>query len=593
MTTTSTEAPVRASNERVVRNGDIELAVFEYGDPTAETVVMVHGWPDSHHLWNGVIPLLTDRFHVVTYDQRGHGATTNPKGFRAFALPELAADLREVVRAVSPDRPVHLLAHDWGSIVGWEAVCEPDAELVFASFTSVSGPNLDHLGQLLRKKLARPTPGNLATPLKQLVSSGYTFLFQVPGLNRLPFTLIDEKRWRQGLRVVEGTSPDRMHFGETLRDDMVNGLRVYRANILPRLLRPRDRRTDVPVQLIVNHRDLAIRPGVYDEEGRWVSRLWRRDVQAGHWVAFSRPQVLANAVRELADHLAGAAPSRELRRSLVRREEARPFDDRLVIVTGGGSGIGRETALAFARLGAEIVVCDQNLRSAKETTALVADLGEEAHAFEVDVSDEAAVKAFAEAVRERHGVPDVVVNNAGIGMGGAFLETSSEEFQRVLDVNLNGVVYGSRAFASMMVERGLGGQIVNIASLAAFAPQQAMSAYSTSKAAVLMFSECLRAELASDSVGVTAICPGVIDTAIPSRTHITGVSEQEEAELRAKLQKRFDQRGYPPSKVADSIVKAVAKNRAVQPVAPEAWAGYLTSRVAPGVMRRFAKLDLL
>ncbi len=592
MTTTSTEQPVKAKNERIVRNGEIDLAVFEYGDPTADTVVLVHGWPDSHHVWNNVVPLLADRFHVVSFDQRGHGASTNPKSWRAFGLADLARDLMAVIRTVSPDRPVHLLAHDWGSVISWEAVCEPDAELWIASFTSVSGPNLDHLGQVLRSKLSRPTPGNLAVPLAQLMSSGYTFWFQAPVINRLPFALVNEERWKQFLRLSEGTPADQIHLSESLREDMVSGLRIYRANIFPRLLRPRDRRTSIPVQLIINRRDVAIRPQVYDEEERWVSRLWRREVSTGHWVPYSRPQVLANAVHEFVDYLTGSAPSRELRRGMARGEK-RPFDDKLVVITGGGSGIGRETALSFARLGAEIVVCDRNLASAKETTGLVAELGEEAHAFEVDVADEAAVQEFAAQVLERHGVPDVVVNNAGIGMAGSFLETSSEEFQRVLDINLNGVVYGCRAFAPMMVERGLGGQIVNISSLAAFQPQRAMGAYSTSKAAVLMFSECLRAELASSGVGVTAICPGVVHTNIVSTTHFTGVSEEEESKRQARFDRIYERRGYPPSKVADQIVKAVVKDKAVLPVTPESWQGYWASRLTPGLVRRFAKLDVL
>src|SRR5581483_2965233 len=100
--------------ERVVHQGDVELAVFESGNQAGPTVICVHGWPDSHHLWDSVVPLLTDRFRVVTYDTRGHGRSTNPRGTRRFRLAELAADLRAVADAVSPDHPVHLLAHDWG-----------------------------------------------------------------------------------------------------------------------------------------------------------------------------------------------------------------------------------------------------------------------------------------------------------------------------------------------------------------------------------------------------------------------------------------------------------------------------------------------
>ena len=115
-----------------------------------------------------------------------------------------------------------------------------------------------------------------------------------------------------------------------------------------------------------------------------------------------------------------------------------------------------------------------------------------------------------------HGVPDVVVNNAGIGQAGRFLDTPADEWDRVLDINLGGVVNGCRAFARRLVERGSGGHIVNVASAAAFAPLQSLNAYCTSKAAVYMFSDCLRAELDAAGIGLTTVCPGPVHTNIVS-----------------------------------------------------------------------------
>ncbi len=595
MSSSHTKLPdgtLNAVTERIVRNGEIQLAVFECGNPAAETVVLVHGWPDTHHLWTEVVPLLADRFHVVSYDQRGHGASTNPSGTKPFRLDQLASDFLAVARAVSPDRPVHVLAHDWGSVQVWEAICEPAAELYVASFTSVSGPNLDHLALWARSRFSRPSPKNLVGPLLQLGASGYTFLFQLPLIGKLPFALVTQRSWKRFLKVVEGIPGHRVHLGDTFCDDLVSGLRIYRANILPTMVRPRERHTVVPVQLLVGRHDVAVRPGTFEDEARWTDRLWHRNVPAGHWSPFSHPQVLANAVHELVDHLEGSEPSRELRRS-VRGGNRRRSEDMLVVITGGGSGIGRATALAFAHEGAEIVVCDRNFSSAQETSALVAELGGNAHAFEVDVADEEQVAKFAHQVAELHGVPDVLVNNAGIGQAGSFLDTSSEEFQSVLDINLNGVVYGCRAFAPLMVGRGLGGQIVNLASLAAFTPQRGMGAYSTSKAAVLMFSECLRAELAGAGVGVTAICPGVVHTNIVATTHFAGVSPEVEAEKQARFDRLYAKRNYGPERVATQIVKSVYKNKAVLPVTPESYQGYYASRFTPGLVRRFAKVDML
>jgi NAD(P)-dependent dehydrogenase (short-subunit alcohol dehydrogenase family)/pimeloyl-ACP methyl ester carboxylesterase len=554
----------------------------------------VHGWPDTHHLWLNVIPLLAERFHVVAYDTRGHGRSTSPKGWKTFELATLATDFHAVIDAVSPDRRVHVLAHDWGSVQVWEVICEPAAELRVASFTSVSGPNLDHLGALLHDSLTPPTPKNLATVGRQLAASGYTFFFQTPVLPKLVFgALASPARWKQFLKLIEKTPADQIHLADTFKQDLISGLRIYRANIGGHLSNPRERYTTVPVQLIINERDVAVKPGSYRDEAKWADQLWRRDIPSGHWAPFSHPQVLASATAELIDALGGEEPARELRRARVSGRPVRRFSDQLVVITGAGSGIGRETALAFAREGAEVVLCDLNLASAKETSALVGELGAEAHAYEVNVADEAAVIAWAALVKQRHGVPDVLINNAGIGHAGKFLDTPSEQFQRVLDVNLNGVVYGCRAFGAQMVERGIGGHIVNLSSLAAFAPQKGMGPYATSKAGVLMFSDCIRAEFAHAGVGVSAICPGIVHTNIVRTTTFSGVTAEEEAAKQAKFDRLYKARRYTPDRVAKQIVKAVVTDRAVMPVTAESYQGYYLSRFAPSVTRRLAKLDVL
>ncbi|MEU4598463.1 SDR family oxidoreductase [Nocardia sp. NPDC023988] len=577
------------ANERIVRNGAFDIAVFEYGDPAGETVVLVHGWPDTHHLWERVIPLLADRFHVVAYDTRGHGASTRTQRTADFRLDELAGDFYAVIDAVSPDRPVHVLAHDWGSIQLWEAVCEPQAAERVASFTSVSGPNLDHIAAWIRNRLSRPTPRNVWQPLTQLASSAYTFFFMTPGLPRATFNAIGtEKFWQRAVSLMNDTPAANVKLGPTFRRDMVDGLLIYRANIVQRLLAPRERRTTVPVQLIVAGRDVALRPAGYDDSHKWTDRLWRRDVPAGHWVPFSHPELLATATTELIDALSGAGISRGLARAEVGRTR-REFDDHLVVVTGAGSGIGRETALAFARLGAEVVLSDIDELAAKRTAELVAAEGGVAHAYPLDVSDEDAVRAHADTVIAAHGVPDVLVNNAGVGQAGGFLDTPTEEFDRVLRINLGGVVNGCRAFGSAMAERGLGGYIVNLSSMAAYSPQRDMSAYATSKSAVFMFSDCLRAELADHGISVSTVCPGIVHTNIVATTRISGVSADVEAATQRKFDKLYERRGYTPDKVADQIVRAVRERRDIVPVTPESWLQYRVNRIAPGAVRFAAR----
>src|SRR5699024_5873923 len=114
------------------------------------TVLLVHGWPDTHRLWDAVTQRLAADHRLITYDTRGHGESTVPDATRAFSIDAFADDLYAVIDAASPDRPVHLVGHDWGSVQGWEAVCRPDADERIASFTSISGPSLDHLGTWVR-----------------------------------------------------------------------------------------------------------------------------------------------------------------------------------------------------------------------------------------------------------------------------------------------------------------------------------------------------------------------------------------------------------------------------------------------------------
>lgn len=574
--------------EHVVRNGDIDVAYFMQGNPEGETILLVHGWPDSHHLWDGVAPLLRDRFRLVAIDNRGAGKSSNPKSFRDFRLTEMASDYVAVADAVSPDKPVHVLGHDWGSVAMWEAICDPELEHRFSSFTSVSGPSAHHMSKWVRSRFGNPTPKNLALALGQIGSLLYMFGSMTPVIPNVLLKLtMNERRWRTGLSLAEGAPVEDIHLGPTFMSDITRTLRVYRANALPAMLHPQDRHTNVPVQVIVGARDPAVRQSNYDDEPKWNRQTWRRVLDGGHWLPFSHPQVLAAAAAELIDAVSGNQPARALRRAEMGKSR-KPFEDQLVVITGGGSGIGRETALEFARQGAEVVLSDVNLDGANETVALIEQAGGVAHAYRLNVADEDAVNAHAEEVVKLHGVPDVLVNNAGVGAAGGFLDTPSGEFRRVIEINLFGVVNGSRAFGAKMAERGLGGHIVNLSSMAAYSPQKAFTAYSTSKSAVFMFSDCLRADLAAHNIGVTTICPGVVHTNIVANTKISGVSADEEVRMQQAGDKAYAMRRYGPEKVARQIVSAVRKNKQVVPVTPEARLQYLNNRLAPGLTRYFA-----
>ncbi|MEV3925592.1 SDR family oxidoreductase [Actinomadura coerulea] len=578
---------------RHVRGDGVDLAVYEQGDPSRPTVLLVHGYPDTHAVWDETAARLAERFHVVRYDVRGAGASSRPRGSRRYTFEYLMADMEAVLDATAPERKVHLVGHDWGSIQSWEAVCTmPDR---FASFTSISGPCLDHVAHWTRRNLARPTPANLRRAAGQAFRSWYIYFFQTPVLPELLWRAGMAKPFAKALELGEGVPPRKGHPAATMARDAAAGVGLYRANMLQRLRRPRDRRTDVPTQVIVPTKDLFVSPHLVGGLAGRVPNLSLRTLKAGHWVPRSHPEVVA---RWVAEHITGvqggplaAAESRALKRARVTRGR-RSFDGSLVVVTGAGSGIGRATALAFAERGAEVVAADLDGASAERTAELAGLLGPAGHAFQVDVSDRGAMEDFAKAVMHEHGVPDVVVNNAGIGMAGPFLEHGADDWRKVLDVNLWGVLHGSRLFARQMVERGQGGHIVNTSSAAAFTPSRALPAYATSKAAVLMLSECMRAELKGEGIGVSAVCPGIVNTNITRTSRFVGRGEEDEALSRERVARAYARRGYGPDRVAEQIVAAVRRDRAVVPVTPEARLGHLGSRVAPGVMRLLARLDV-
>ena len=135
--------PVPTWWRSTVVQDDVELAVREAGDATAPTVILVHGFPDTSTVWDEVAVRLAEHHHVVLYDVRV-GRLTRPRGRRAFCLAHLSADLVAVMDATAGDQQVHLVGHDWGSVQAWETVTDPVHQARSRSYTTISGPCLDH-----------------------------------------------------------------------------------------------------------------------------------------------------------------------------------------------------------------------------------------------------------------------------------------------------------------------------------------------------------------------------------------------------------------------------------------------------------------
>jgi NAD(P)-dependent dehydrogenase (short-subunit alcohol dehydrogenase family) len=259
-------------------------------------------------------------------------------------------------------------------------------------------------------------------------------------------------------------------------------------------------------------------------------------------------------------------------------------------ITGAGSGIGRALALGLARRGARLALADRDERGLQATADAVRAAGAEVHAAPLDVSDRDAVVAWAGAVAEQFGVVHQVYNNAGIAFSRTVEESEWADYERVLAVNLWGVIHGTKAFLPHVIASG-DGHVINISSLNGYLAQQEMSHYVTSKFAVRGFTETLRVEMlnAGHRVGVTVVHPGGIKTSIAdnaledARALGQPITEADEARRRMYNDKllRMD-----PADAAEIIIKGVEAGKPRVRVGNDAKAVDLVVRAFPSLYPR-------
>ena len=260
--------------------------------------------------------------------------------------------------------------------------------------------------------------------------------------------------------------------------------------------------------------------------------------------------------------------------------------NKVVFITGAASGIGRATANAFAAEHAKLVLCDVNEAGLRDVEREVASHVDHVEWHVTDVSKRQAVEGLAKDVHSRFPAVDVLVNNAGVGQSGGLLDMSLDDWEWVLSINLWGVIHGCHYFVPKMVERGSGGHVVNISSVFGFFGPPGTIGYCTSKFGVFGFSESLRGELAPHQIGVSTICPGMINTNIVKTGRFNGGTQG----MQDRVVKQFEQRGHSPDVVARAVLSAVKKNRAVVPAAPEAWAFDHAKRFLPGQFDTIARV---
>jgi len=253
------------------------------------------------------------------------------------------------------------------------------------------------------------------------------------------------------------------------------------------------------------------------------------------------------------------------------------FKNKVVVITGAGSGIGKASAEAFAAEGADVVIADIHEDRLQEVSSGIIARGGKALIKKVDVADRTQVEGLASFAIKEKGRVDILFNNAGVAIGATFDNTSIEEWEWIFSINFWGVLYGIKAFLPYMIERKYG-HIVNTSSLAGLCSMPGMSAYSSTKFAVAGLGEALRAEVRKYGIGVSTICPGVINTRVveDGRMHLRDGARANRQTV-VDFYRNF---GWPPERVAKAVLSAVRHNRSVVPVGPESWVQWFSKRLS-------------
>ncbi|MEI2703387.1 MAG: SDR family NAD(P)-dependent oxidoreductase [Baekduia sp.] len=260
---------------------------------------------------------------------------------------------------------------------------------------------------------------------------------------------------------------------------------------------------------------------------------------------------------------------------------SRSYRDCVCVITGSGSGIGRSLALQLGAQGAIVELSDVDAARADAVAAEITAAGGTATATQLDVTDADAVGAYAERVFADHGRVDLLCNNAGVGHAGGVVETPLEDWHRVIDVNLYGVIHGLHHFVPKMIETGRPGTIINTASLAGLVAAQDMAPYSATKFAVVGISESLDLELKEHGIRVSALCPGFIDTDIVRTSTVRG----EMAERHEGLTRFYATRGTSPDVVARQALAAAGRKRIIPSPRHQVATAWLAQRYAPALGR--------
>ena len=251
---------------------------------------------------------------------------------------------------------------------------------------------------------------------------------------------------------------------------------------------------------------------------------------------------------------------------------------RTAVITGAAGGIGRAIAVSLAGRGCHVALADVDEDGMAETAALIGSNGIRVSRHRLNVADRGAIAAFPDVVVAEHAGVDVLVNNAGVAVGGTFEQTSDEDFEWLFEINFWGVVRMTRAFLPLL-HASDDARVVNLSSIYGVIAPPEQTAYSASKFAVRGFSESLRHELEGSSVGVTVVHPGGVATSIAEKARVPAGATEEEIERRRRRYRKLLR--LPPEVAGETIVRGIERRESRVLVGSDAKTIALISRLLP------------
>lgn len=275
---------ITLKKQKISTTDHIQLAAYTAGDVAKPSIVLVHGFPDTHHIWQPLLEQLLNDFHIVCYDVRGAGASDKPQKQSAYKLAQLADDLWQVTQQVLGDKSFHVVAHDWGSIQTWESVCQARFKGRMLSFTSISGPSLAHFSSLMKKPFDKPF-----AKANQMMSSWYVYVFQVPFVSNLLWKTVAQN-WHKLHNLPKSA---------TQLEDGLFGMKLYRANIFQTYIKSNKQRKAIcPVHVLLFTKDSYVKPITYHNISDMVDDLTVSQLPLRHWDIYNKATQVAVSIKD-------------------------------------------------------------------------------------------------------------------------------------------------------------------------------------------------------------------------------------------------------------------------------------------------------